>query len=67
IMPPKKTTTPITDAAIKQLLAQGIADALAVYEATRNSGNGNDSHGSGSGIRTERATRECTYSDFLKC
>ncbi|GJT46774.1 reverse transcriptase domain-containing protein [Tanacetum coccineum] len=66
-MPPKKITTPMTDAAIKQLIAQGVADALAEYEANRSSGNGNDSHDSGSGRRTERATRECTYSDFLKC
>ncbi|GKB90120.1 hypothetical protein Tco_0962392 [Tanacetum coccineum] len=66
-MPPKKTTTPMTYATIKQLIAQGVADALAEYEETRNSGNGNDSHDSGSGRRKERATRECTYSDFLKC
>ncbi|GJX23788.1 hypothetical protein Tco_0228233 [Tanacetum coccineum] len=66
-MAPKKTTTPMTDATIKQLIAQGVADALAEYEATRNSGNGNDSHNLGSDRRTERATRECTYSDFLKC
>nr|GFD43033.1 hypothetical protein [Tanacetum cinerariifolium] len=30
--------------------------------------NGDDSHNSGTGVRrTERATRECTYTDFLKC
>ncbi|GJX55194.1 reverse transcriptase domain-containing protein [Tanacetum coccineum] len=28
-MPPKRTTTPMTNAAIKQLIAQGVADALA--------------------------------------
>ncbi|GKA20462.1 hypothetical protein Tco_0700451 [Tanacetum coccineum] len=33
----------------------------------RSSGNGNDSHEFGSSIRIERAARECTYSDFLKC
>ncbi|GJT48388.1 hypothetical protein Tco_0974545 [Tanacetum coccineum] len=66
-MPPKRTTTPMTDAAIKALIAQGVATALAEYEANRGSGNGDDSHDSGSGRRTERATRECTYSDFLKC
>ncbi|GKA63706.1 putative reverse transcriptase domain-containing protein, partial [Tanacetum coccineum] len=71
-MPPKRTTTtitttPMTDAAIKALIAQGVADALAEYEAHRSSGNGDDSHESGSGRRTERAARECTYSDFLKC
>ncbi|GJY93227.1 reverse transcriptase domain-containing protein [Tanacetum coccineum] len=67
-MAPKKTTTPMTDAQIKALIAQGVSDALTEYEATRNSRNGDDSHESGSGVRrTERATRECTYSDFLKC
>ncbi|GJZ15148.1 putative reverse transcriptase domain-containing protein [Tanacetum coccineum] len=65
---PKKIPTPMTDDAIKGLIAQGVADALAEYEATRNSRNGDDSHESGSGERrTERAARECTYSDFLKC
>ncbi|GKC22151.1 hypothetical protein Tco_1024301, partial [Tanacetum coccineum] len=45
-----------------------VADALADYEAKRGSGNGHDSHGSGSGSgRTPNTTRECTYSDFLKC
>ncbi|GKC16370.1 putative reverse transcriptase domain-containing protein [Tanacetum coccineum] len=67
IMAPKKTTTPMTDATIKQMIAQGVADALAEYEANRSSGNGDDSHDSGSARRTERTTRECTYSDFLKC
>ncbi|GJW10574.1 reverse transcriptase domain-containing protein [Tanacetum coccineum] len=57
-MPPKRTTTPITDAAIKALIAQGVATALAEYEANRGSGNGDDSHNSGSGRRTKRATRE---------
>ncbi|GKC07156.1 hypothetical protein Tco_0998766 [Tanacetum coccineum] len=66
-MPPKKTTTPMIDAAIKQLITQGVVDALAEYEETRNSGNGDDSHDSRSGRRTERATHGCTYSDFLKC
>nr|GEV29989.1 hypothetical protein [Tanacetum cinerariifolium] len=63
----ENTTTPMTDAVIKALIAQGVADALAEYEAHRSSGNSDDSHDSGSGRRTERATRECTYSDFLKC
>ncbi|GJZ01686.1 hypothetical protein Tco_0519647 [Tanacetum coccineum] len=66
-MPPKRTTTPITDAAIKALIAQGVATALAEYEANRGRRNGDDSHDSGSGRRTEGATRECTYSGFLKC
>ncbi|GJZ92190.1 putative reverse transcriptase domain-containing protein [Tanacetum coccineum] len=71
-MPPKRTTTtttttPMTDVAIKALMAQGVANALAMYEAHRSSGNGDDSHESGSGRKTKRAARECTYNDFLKC
>ncbi|GKB44307.1 hypothetical protein Tco_0889249, partial [Tanacetum coccineum] len=62
----KHHTTPITDAIIKALIAQGVDDALAGYEATKNS-NGDDSHESKSVRRTERAAHKCTYSDFLKC
>ncbi|GJV17908.1 putative reverse transcriptase domain-containing protein [Tanacetum coccineum] len=47
-MPLKKTTTSMTDAAIKALIAQRVADALAEYEANRRSRNGDDSHDSGS-------------------
>ncbi|GJV59626.1 reverse transcriptase domain-containing protein, partial [Tanacetum coccineum] len=47
---------------------QGVADALAEYEANRSSGNGDDSHDSGSGGRRLMPTTcECMYSDFLKC
>ncbi|GKB58143.1 hypothetical protein Tco_0914329 [Tanacetum coccineum] len=61
-MPPKKTTTHMTDAAIKQLIAQGIADALADYEANRSSGNGNNSHNSRSGERrTVKGTDVVSY------
>nr|GEX88616.1 hypothetical protein [Tanacetum cinerariifolium] len=63
----EKNTTPMIDAAIKALIVQGVANALAEYEAHRSSGNGDDSHDSRSGRWTERATRKCTYSDFLKC
>nr|GEX54306.1 reverse transcriptase domain-containing protein [Tanacetum cinerariifolium] len=35
-MAPNKTATPLTDAAINQLIAQGVANAMAEYEATRN-------------------------------
>ncbi|GJW70676.1 hypothetical protein Tco_0127593 [Tanacetum coccineum] len=69
-MPHKRTTTtttPMTDAAIKALIAQGVADALVEYKEHRSSGNGDDSHGSRSCRRIERAAGECTYSDFLKC
>nr|GEV25618.1 putative reverse transcriptase domain-containing protein [Tanacetum cinerariifolium] len=66
-MQPKRTTTPMSDVAIKELVAQTMADALAEHEANR-SRNGDDSHDSGTGNRRiERTTRECTYSDFLKC
>ncbi|GJW03605.1 putative reverse transcriptase domain-containing protein [Tanacetum coccineum] len=58
----------MTNAAIKALIAQGVADALAEIEVNRTSRNGDDSHDSGTGSRrTERVARECTYSDFLKC
>ncbi|GKE50438.1 hypothetical protein Tco_1481696, partial [Tanacetum coccineum] len=45
-MAPKKA--PISDATIKALIAQGVANALVEYEANKVSGNGHDSHGSGS-------------------
>ncbi|GJT68139.1 reverse transcriptase domain-containing protein [Tanacetum coccineum] len=66
-MAPKKTTntTSMTDAQLKALIAQGVADALAEIEANQ-SKNGDDSHDSGSG-RPVQADRECTYPDFLKC
>ncbi|GJT91606.1 putative reverse transcriptase domain-containing protein [Tanacetum coccineum] len=73
-MPPKKrtatttTTTPMTDAQIKALITQGVANALEEIKVNRTSRNGDDSHDSGTGSRrTERAARECTYNDFLKC
>ncbi|GKA06889.1 putative reverse transcriptase domain-containing protein [Tanacetum coccineum] len=69
-MPSKRTTTtttPVTDAVIKALIAQGVADALVEYEAHRSSGNDKDGHDSRSGRRTDRVARECTYNDFLKC
>ncbi|GJS91736.1 reverse transcriptase domain-containing protein [Tanacetum coccineum] len=67
-MPPKRSTTPMTDDAINQLIAQGVADALAECEANRGNGNGDDSHDSRTGERRRvPTTRECTYSDFLKC
>ncbi|GJS12054.1 reverse transcriptase domain-containing protein [Tanacetum coccineum] len=66
-MPPKKTTTPMTDEAIRALIAQGIADPLAEHEANR-SRNGGDNHDSGSDERRRKPiARECTYTDFLKC
>nr|GFA24603.1 hypothetical protein [Tanacetum cinerariifolium] len=45
----------------------GVTAALAECDALRST-NGDDSHNSGTGVRrTERAARECTYTDFLKC
>ncbi|GJY10430.1 reverse transcriptase domain-containing protein [Tanacetum coccineum] len=49
------------------MIDQGITTALAERDANR-SMNGEDNHNSGSGVRrNERATRECTYLDFMKC
>ncbi|GJS60161.1 putative reverse transcriptase domain-containing protein [Tanacetum coccineum] len=65
-MAPKKT--PMTDAIIKALIAQGVVDALADYEANKGSGNGYDNHDSGSGRRrTIPTARMCTCKDFLNC
>nr|GEV46836.1 hypothetical protein [Tanacetum cinerariifolium] len=52
-MPPKKTTTPVSDATIKQLIAQGVADVLAEHEANRNSRNGDDNHDLESGRKND--------------
>ncbi|GKD96674.1 reverse transcriptase domain-containing protein [Tanacetum coccineum] len=61
------TTTPVTNAQLKALIDQGVADALAERVATR-SRNDEDSHDSGTGVRRiERVARECTYLDFMKC
>ncbi|GKA71987.1 reverse transcriptase domain-containing protein [Tanacetum coccineum] len=60
------TTTPITDAQLKTLIAQGVADVLAERDATR-SRNGEDSHDSGTIVRRQAPlARECTYPDFMK-
>ncbi|GKF64421.1 hypothetical protein Tco_0187869, partial [Tanacetum coccineum] len=60
-------TTPVTNAQLKALIDQGIADALAARGADRIR-NGDDSHNLGTGSRkTEQTAREFTYTDFLKC
>ncbi|GKF48588.1 hypothetical protein Tco_0141839, partial [Tanacetum coccineum] len=47
------------------MIDQGITAVLAAHDANTN---GVDSHNSGTGARrNERATRECTYPDFMKC
>nr|GEW79794.1 hypothetical protein [Tanacetum cinerariifolium] len=49
------------------MIDQGVTAVLAARDALRST-NGDDSHNSRSGVRrTERAIRECTYTDFLKC
>ncbi|GKE98545.1 hypothetical protein Tco_0021896 [Tanacetum coccineum] len=69
-MPTKRTvatTTPMTDAQIKALIAQGVADALAERDADK-SRNGNDNYDSGNdGRRRMPVAHECTYTEFLKC
>nr|GFA86824.1 hypothetical protein [Tanacetum cinerariifolium] len=60
-------TTPGTNAQLQAMIDQGVATALAARDALRST-NGDDSHNSGTGVkRTERATRDCTYTNFLKC
>nr|GEV93081.1 putative reverse transcriptase domain-containing protein [Tanacetum cinerariifolium] len=60
---------PMTDAAIRELISQGVADALAEHKIQRNNNlNGDGSQGSRSGIeRPVRPTHEFTYTNFLKC
>nr|GEX98807.1 putative reverse transcriptase domain-containing protein [Tanacetum cinerariifolium] len=61
------TTTTVTDARLKALINQGIANALATRDA-KTSRNSKDNHDSGMGVRRQAPpTRECTYQDFMKC
>ncbi|GJW32478.1 putative reverse transcriptase domain-containing protein [Tanacetum coccineum] len=61
------TTTTVTNAQLKAMIEQGVTAALAARDADR-SMNGDDSHNSGTCVRrNERAARECTYPDFMKC
>nr|GFB76169.1 hypothetical protein [Tanacetum cinerariifolium] len=68
---PIRTTTatePMTQEAINSLIAQRVAEALAEYETQRNSVvNKDTSNTTGTGPRTVRPTRECTYKDYLNC
>nr|GEU78269.1 hypothetical protein [Tanacetum cinerariifolium]GEU79734.1 hypothetical protein [Tanacetum cinerariifolium] len=60
------TTTLVTNAQLKALIDQGVANALATHDADRRQ-NGDDNHNlETSSRRTERTTRECTYTNFLK-
>nr|GFA87415.1 hypothetical protein [Tanacetum cinerariifolium] len=59
--------TSVTNAQLQAMIDQGVTAALAARDALRST-NGDDSHNSRTGVRrTERATRECTYTEFLKC
>ncbi|GJW95396.1 putative reverse transcriptase domain-containing protein, partial [Tanacetum coccineum] len=61
------TTTSVTNAQLKALIDQVVADALAARDADR-SMNGDDSHNSGTGVRRQAAPAcEFTYPDFMKC
>nr|GEV04697.1 hypothetical protein [Tanacetum cinerariifolium] len=60
------TTTPMTNAQLKVVIDNGIADALAAHDSNR-SQNGKDSHDSGMGVRRQAPlASECTYQDFMK-
>nr|GFA26479.1 hypothetical protein [Tanacetum cinerariifolium] len=77
-MAPRRTTrstadqetinaTSVTNAQLQAMIDQGVIAALAARDALMST-NGDDSHNSETGVRRkERATRECTYTDFLKC
>ncbi|GKC45703.1 hypothetical protein Tco_1063425 [Tanacetum coccineum] len=48
------------------MIDQGVTAALATRDGIRST-NGEDNHNSGTGVRrNERATRKCTYPDFMK-
>ncbi|GJS33916.1 putative reverse transcriptase domain-containing protein [Tanacetum coccineum] len=72
-MPPKKrtattttTTTPMTDAQLKALITQGVADALAEHDADR-SRNGNDSHDSRSDRRRRMSVKGTDVESYSQC
>ncbi|GKE66615.1 hypothetical protein Tco_1520776, partial [Tanacetum coccineum] len=60
-------TISVTNAQLQAMINQGVTAALAARDANRST-NDDDNHNSGTGVRrTERAARECTYTDFIKC
>ncbi|GJW41077.1 hypothetical protein Tco_0066922 [Tanacetum coccineum] len=67
----KRLQTQMAEFERQQGPAKGPAQPELPEEAERDanrSTNGDDSHNSGTSVRrTERAARECTYTDFLKC
>nr|GEX44549.1 hypothetical protein [Tanacetum cinerariifolium] len=61
------TTTPVTNAELKALIDQGVADTLAARDSDK-SVNGDESHNSRTGVRRQAPLAcECTYLDFMKC
>ncbi|GJX90434.1 putative reverse transcriptase domain-containing protein [Tanacetum coccineum] len=65
IAPETTNTTFVTNAQLQAMINQGVTAALASRDANMN---GVDSHNSRTcARRNERATRECTYPDFMKC
>ncbi|GJR12162.1 reverse transcriptase domain-containing protein [Tanacetum coccineum] len=59
------TTTIVTNTQLQAMIDEGVTAVLAARDANKN---GVDNHNSGTGARrNERATRECTYPDFMKC
>ncbi|GJR62734.1 RNA-directed DNA polymerase, eukaryota [Tanacetum coccineum] len=65
--PATTTTTPVTNAQLKALIDQGIADALVERHADR-SRNGDDNHDTVTGVRRQAPIAHgCTYPDFMKC
>nr|GFA09995.1 hypothetical protein [Tanacetum cinerariifolium] len=68
---PTSTTTatePMTQEAINNLIAQRVTEVLVEYETQRNDVvNEDTSHTTGTGPRTVRPTRKCTYKDYLNC
>ncbi|GKE79847.1 hypothetical protein Tco_1549847 [Tanacetum coccineum] len=69
-VPVAAAATPMTAAAVEQLIEARVSAALSNHETLRNSTNGygDKSHIFDTGIRgTVRTPRECTYKDFLNC
>ncbi|GJW23671.1 putative reverse transcriptase domain-containing protein [Tanacetum coccineum] len=65
--PTTTTTTSVTNTQLKAMIDQGVTAALVARDADK-SMNGDNNHNSGMGVRrNERAARECTYPDFIKC
>ncbi|GKG25212.1 hypothetical protein Tco_0395840, partial [Tanacetum coccineum] len=61
---------PMTAVVVEQEIEARVSVTLANHETLRNStnGQGDRSHNFDTGIRgTVRASRECTYKDFLNC